>query len=175
MKWTKIGNGNTTIEINPDNNGFLYKLKWSKCITPSADFIRTFSQLDSVKKFLSGYEMDYFMSKLAPGIFCECLPVANIFIVGSLAKTQQDLANYCKASKSRMFDQHKKEYENVCWYMKIPGLKYWYQKRFTELTDLKTQVEWDAEQYAKYMVEQYKQLVLEIPETAGVVLFYMDD
>lgn len=174
MKWAKIGNDNTTFEISSNNDGFLYQIKWTKC-TASPDLIRLLMNLQSVKKFLSGYEMDYFIEKLAPGIFCESLYYSKILIIGSLDKTQNNLYEYCIASKSRMFDQHLLEFANVCWYMKFPIVTYWYKKRYAELKKIKDQVDLDAETYAKYMVEQYKNLVAEIPKTAGIVLLYMDD
>lgn len=173
LQWTEISQNGCLLEINPNERGQFYKLGWNKCIIkPSEEFLRIFKNLMTVNQFLCNDEMEYFFQKKCPGIDYDDLSFSTIYIVESLDNTQNDLYKHSLESKLRMFDQNKKEYDNVSWYMNIPIVKYWYSKRFLQLQALHNQIQIDAIQYAHDMVAQYKNLTCEIEYNRHSIILF---
>lgn len=178
MQWTRLDNPIIipNYQYHPQNLPLQNRLKWTTCNEiPSKDLFLLLKSLPCVRLFSTWPDLEDFLSQRVSNSYFEVLSVENVFFIEDIEEAKKQLYKYAFESKIRMFDQNKKEYENICWYMQtfsfIPMISYFYRQRYLQLTNIKSQIEYEAILFAKYISEQFKEMTINIH--ASHILFYL--
>lgn len=163
------------------------RLRWHTCaIIPSNEFITILKEISGITssffQFSSRDDLETLMDRHCSTISYEKLPLDTTFFmeIKDLEQVQNVLYEYVIKLKMKAFENIRSEYEQNMWYM----TKFWfmpyygdkYRNKHVEFLAKRSYVEIDALHYAKYITDQFKEMVSGVVETEldnGIAIFYL--
>lgn len=141
------------------------RLKWFE-INDQNDLTNILWSVPSIRRYHSQEDIDRLIDSYCLSMYSQYVPCQRVvsFNLNQIQELQNEL--YQKAIYKKMINFDFTQYETALWYMNtfwyVPFLSRKYIKRVEELRALKEQMDVDSIKHAKYILDQFKNIVAQI-------------